>query len=192
MGAADLLATLKSNVAEFRATEKLITENNQLAQENREEIKTLRLESQSLESQAGAYDDRVLRHNRQAQSYNERCIGEKLPGDVYEQCLELKTNLDTQKAELDTDGAALQENYDAYNARVTALSESESTRAEAASQLLDRYKALDQAIRSIISRLYDLAVERNQGGFSERVRQCTLEDDLDDLYACMEAAWSGS
>lgn len=191
MGASQLVATLKASVSDLQTTEQMLNENGLAAADNRAEIKALREEAQSLADQAADYDKRVVRHNTQAESYNERCQGKKLPEDVYTQCLEVKNNLDINKAGLDEDGAVLEQDYATYNVRVSTLNDNEDRRVEAANQLLDRYKALDENIRQIQVRLYDLSTRSNVSGFSEQVRQCTLNEDLDDMSGCMDRVWGG-
>lgn len=192
MSPGQLLSALKQNISELQDAERMVNDNSQVAEENRTEIKALRLEAQSLADRAADYDRRVVRHNQQAESYNERCQGKKLPEDVYTQCLEVSNNLAIHKADLDVDGAALEQDYAAYNVRVTALNDNEDRRVEAANQLLDRYKALDEAIRNIQVRLYDLSTQRDESGFSERVRQCTLLGQLNEVSNCMETVWGES
>lgn len=187
----ELLAALEENAAELIRTEALLEENGRDADQNRAEIKALRAEDKQLGVRAGIQDADLAKHNRQVDGYNKRCQGEKLPEDVYLQCLELRQNLEIQRERLDGDAEALAADYAAHNQRVAASNESEAQRAAEADRLFDHYRALDQAIRDIQVRLYDLSTRSEQSGFSEQVRQCTLHEDPNDISSCMARVWGG-
>jgi len=190
MSATDLLRTLRARIVDIKETERILSQNTAAAADNRKEADDLRAQDQSLETRSQAYDRDVAGHNAQVNSYNAQCIGSKLPEDTYTQCLQLKQNLDLQKARLDAEGDRLEAEHETYNAKVRDLNGREGTRAEAATQLLAKYQTLDSDIREIQLRLYDIAVARDQTGFAEEIRQCTKRDNLDALYNCMSNAFN--
>lgn len=189
MTAPQLLVLLRENISALQETETILRRNSEVAETNRALGAALREESTRLDTQTKGYDDDAANHNRQAGAYNTNCQQGKLPEEPYTQCLDLKQNLDIQKTRLD----ALAENIEAahatYNQKVKALNQEETTRFEAASHLIEQYKSQDQMIRDIQVQIYELATNVTQNGFSETVRQCTLEDDLEDMYSCMTSVW---
>ncbi len=189
--ASDLILTLRARIVDIKETGRILSENTAAAETNRTEAEGLRAEDRSLETRSNAYDKDVANHNSQVAAYNEKCIGAKLPEDLYTQCLSLKQNLDLQKSRLDAEGDRLEVDHAAYNDKVRDLNAREAQRAAAAAQLLDRYENLDSDIRQIQLRLYDIAVSMDQNGFAEEVRQCTKRDNLDAVYTCMSNAFGG-
>lgn len=191
LSATELIRTLRARIVDIKETERVLSQNTQAAETNRGEAGSLRADDRSLADRSNTYDRDVASHNAQVNSYNDQCLGSKLPEDQYLQCLGLKQNLDLQKSRLDAEGDRLESEHAIYNQKVRDLNAREQSRAEAAAQLLSRYERLDNDIRQVQLRLYDIAVSRDQNGFAEEIRQCTKRDSLDAVYTCMSNAFSG-
>jgi len=184
-----LLMALRSNISNLNDTQAMLRQNAGVAEQNSRRVEELRAEGADLDARATVYDENTANHNRQAAGYIERCQNGKLPEDIYEQCLTLKQNLDMQKARLDGEVERLSADHEAYNQKVTALNTEEKERVKAVNVLLDTYRRVEQDIRDIQVRLYELAVDVERDGFSEKIRQCNTREELEDMYSCMAAAW---
>jgi len=184
-----LLKALRSNISDLNETQSILRQNAEVAEANSKRVDILKTEGAGLDARAAAYDETTSNHNRQAAAYIERCQNGKLPEDIYTQCLTLKQNLDMQKARLDSEVEQLSADHDAYNQKVTALNTEERERVKAVSVLLDKYRKVEQEIRDIQVRLYELSVDDEREGFSEKVRQCNTREELEDMYSCMATTW---
>ena len=189
MTAPQLLVLLRGNITSLEETEAVLLHNSETKTANQALGDALREESARLEARARGYDQDTASHNRQAGAYNTSCQQGKLPEDTYTQCLKLQQNLDVQKARLDALAGEIEADHAAYNQKVKALNEAETTRFDAGSRLVEQFKTQDQKIRDIQVQIYELATNVNRNGFSEAVRQCTLEGDLEDMYSCMSGVW---
>ena len=190
MSPAQLLRALRSSISELNDTQSTLRNNAQAAEQNSQRVQELKEQGASLDDRAAAYDRNAVNHNRQASAYIDRCQDDKLPEDVYTQCLTLKQNLDIQKTRLDREAEQLTADHAAYNRKVNELNAEENKRVEAVGVLLKKYQRVEQAIRDLQVRLYELSVDDDRDGFSEQVRQCTKRPELDDMYSCMTSVWS--
>ena len=190
MSPAQLLQALRSNISELNDIQSILRQNAEVAEQNSKRVADLKTEGPSLDARAAAYDKSTIDHNRQASAYIERCQDGKLPEDIYTQCLTLKKNLDMQKTSLDREAEQLAADHTAYNRKVNELNAEENKRVEAVGVLLEKYQRVEQAIRDLQVRLYELSVDDRREGFSEQVMQCTKRGELEDMYSCMTSAWS--
>lgn len=190
MSPAQLLQALRSNISELSDIQSILWQNAEVAEQNSKRVEDLKTEGPSLDARAAVYDKSTIDHNRQVSAYIERCQDGKLPEDIYTQCLTLKKNLDMQKISLDREAEQLAADYTAYNRKVNELNAEENKRVEAVGVLLEKYQRVEQAIRDLQVRLYELSVDDRREGFSEQVMQCTKRSELEDMYSCMTSAWS--